>query len=189
MTENTRVNYAVKSDQRFNKVRSDSYGNHSLPTYGIIGYSQVRTDTAQTLFSSTRTQLLNNATGVETYNSDGLWNTANNRINLRNAKVGDLVNVKICLSFITTAIAQTSIELDYSPLLNGSLTVFPGRNTELVVATPGVQEAIIHSMDFVVNETMIKNGVGVMVTSTTGLGVLTKIFNISRFSGQSELNN
>jgi len=138
----------------------------------MIGYSQVINSGNQTI-STTRTQVTIDGLGSDSYSTETLWSSVNNRINLQDAKVGDYINADVILPFQYSGLLQATCQLDYSATLDGS-QVIGDPETHLILGSLGAQEAFLFTFKFVVTQTMKDNGIGIIATST----VSTTYYNI-----------
>lgn len=145
----------------------------------MLGYSQVINSGSQAFIGGTRTQLINDALGPDTFSTETLWNPINNRINLRDARVGDYLDVTVIIGGVFAGLLEARAQLDFSPTLDGSqvvgATVF-----NLLFAPIGSVQAGQFKFVFVVTQPMKDNGIGIMVTFGSAITVLNSRIMISR---------
>jgi len=130
----------------------------------LTAYSQLINLGNQSVTGGTRTQLTDDGQGFGTVSTKTLWNSVDNRINLLDARVNSYIDVGIVLASQTSAgVFQASIQLDYSPSLDGS-QVITVPITRYIEYTGGVTVALHYSFKFIVTQDMKDNGIGIMVT-------------------------
>lgn len=130
----------------------------------LTAYSQLVNLGSQAVVAGVRTQLIDDTLGVDTFTPKTLWSPVNNRINFLNANVGDYIDIDILISSLTSgSILQISVQLDYSPSLDGSLVITaPITRIAVYGATPVI--GLHYSFKFVVTQVMKDNGIGIMIT-------------------------
>lgn len=158
-------NYRVSKEERFDTADARKV---LLNQRTLIGYSQLYNSGSQAFTIATRTQLVIDGLGANGFSTVTLWNPINNRINLQDAKVGDYIRCYLLLPYSGSGfVPSLRIQLDYSPLLDGSQIInYPVLAT--VLAGGGNYQ---YSIDFVVTPDMKENGIGIMGTSSIGATV------------------
>jgi len=127
----------------------------------LFAYSQPINLGSQAVIAGVRTQLVDNESNPDSFTPTMLWNPINNRINLQDAKVNDYIDIDIIISGISVgSILQASIQLDFSPGLDGSQVV-SAPVTRFLVVGPTLH-SLHFSFKFVVTTPMKENGIGVM---------------------------
>jgi len=170
-------NFDIKNDDRFNVLNSRKILKKDV---SIIGYDQPINSGSQATIAGVRTQLLNDGQGTGSYSTAVLWNPINNRINLQDAQIGDFIDINIILASVSTGgIFQFPLELDYSPLLDGSQVV-TNPITRLALVTAGNMVALDYEIKFVITQEMKENGIGVMVTPFASYTLVNTYFSIVR---------
>ena len=158
-------NFKVSKEERFDTANARSV---LLKQRTLIGYSQLYNSGVQAFVASTRTQLINDGLGPNGFSTVTLWNPINNRINLQDAKAGDYIRCYLLLPYSGSGfIPSLRVQLDYSPLLDGS-QVINNPILDTVLAGGGYYQ---YSINFVVIQDMKENGIGIMGTSSIGATV------------------
>jgi hypothetical protein len=132
----TSSNFAIKRDEKFNRVTSSTYRNNNPRKLAVVNYSQVENSGSQAVLSLVRTQVVNDALGANSIINEILWNPVNNRFNFIDANVGDYFDLNIVFNITIAGVIQASAQLDFSPALDGSQVV-SAKVTHLVVPTSG----------------------------------------------------
>jgi len=159
------ADYKTRRDPRFNvsNARHVRLGEKSF-----IGYSQNIHSGAQALLATTRTQLINDAQGSGSFSSARLWNPINNRIHLLDSQVGDYIDCHVVLPFSGAPfLPSLTVQLDYSPALDGSQVVSPPQVETSFVTSGGFD----YNIKFNVTSAMKANGIGIMVFASGALTV------------------
>jgi len=154
-------NPGVRKDENFDVI---NVVHIQKKTRSILGYSQLVNSGNQTINVGVRTQLTNDGQGAGSYSTETLWNPINNRINLQDARVGDYLDVNLILPTQFSGIIQVIVQLDYSPLLDGS-QVIDVPASRFIFSSGSKVEGLYYIFKFVVTQDMKDNGIGVMVTS------------------------
>lgn len=163
VNDSSKSDFKVDKDERFNIMDSR---NVQLRDRSFIGYAQLFNSGSQVLSASTNTQLVIDALGTDTYSTQNLWNSVNNKINLADAKVGDYIDCHLFLNPTTGSsfIVSVFVYFDYSPNLDGSkLITYPLTNT-----TVG-RSNYEFNIKFYVTQEMKDNGIGIIVRSNIAM--------------------
>lgn len=169
-------NFDTKNDDHFNVLDSRKILKKDV---SIIGYDQPIHSGSQATIAGVRTQLINDGQGAGSYSTAVLWNPINNRINLQDAEAGDIIDINIIIASVSTGgVFQYLIQLDYSPLLDGSQVVTVPL-TRLALVSVGNIIALDYEFRFVITQEMKENGIGVMATPFSSY-VLGTYFSIAR---------
>jgi len=172
------INSSLRKDERYQVVNARSIQKQCR---SILGYAQVINSGNQAVLAGVRTQLVNDAMGTDTFTTEMLWNRINNRINLQDAVVGDYIDVDVILTFQFGGLNQATVQLDFSPTLDGSQVVGPPQS-RLIFSSGTAAEAFHYTFKFVVTDVMKQNGIGVMIVSSVALSYQNNRFMIERLS-------
>lgn len=151
----------TRNDDRMGTINSRSILRSDK---SLFAYSQPINLGSQVVSSGIRTQITDNQLNPDTFLPKRLWNPINNRINLIDAEVNDYIDIDIIISAVPVgSIFQASIDLDYSPALDGSLVITPPITRILVIGGVIPPQSLHYSFKFVVTAPMKENGIGIMV--------------------------
>lgn len=162
------INFALYKDERFSTINSILNRRKSR---SMIGYSQIIDSGSQNI-PTTRTQILIDGLGEETYSTEVMWNPITNRINFLDAQVGDYTDLDIILNFQYSGLVQMSCQLDYSSALDGSKVIGPPE-TRIIFSNGLEQVAFLFTFKFMITQEMKDNGIGIMTISS----VATTLYN------------
>jgi len=179
----TTFNFSTRRDEKFDNLEASGYKNTNPRSLPAVGYTQIENSGSQAVLSLVRVQLTNDTLGTNSVLSELVWNPVNDRFNFIDANVGDYIDLNVVLNITTVGLIQVSIELDFSPALDGSQTV-SAKVTRLVVPTGGT-DSLFFNFKFVLTDDMKTNGIGAMATPFGAYTLDNTMFNVERTIRQS----